>query len=97
MHLSPRVPVSKLEKLLEKLLGGASDANFTFAELRYLLLRLGFDERIHGSHHVYRMDGQPSARAVIQPDGKNAKPYQVAQVRGAVLALQLGRTGDGQV
>jgi hypothetical protein len=89
--------VGRLDELLEKLPGGTSDANFTFAELRYILLRLGFDERIHGSHHVYRIQGQPSARAVIQPDGKNAKPYRVAQVRNAVLALKTGGTGDGQV
>ncbi|HEX6748690.1 MAG TPA: type II toxin-antitoxin system HicA family toxin [Longimicrobium sp.] len=88
--------MSKLDKLIEKLLSGTSDANFSFSELRYILLHLGFDERIHGSHHVYRNAERPSVRAVLQPDGKNAKPYQVAQVRDAVLELNSGGA-DGSV
>jgi hypothetical protein len=44
--------MSKLEKLLIKFLRGTSDANIDFDELRSLLLRLGFEERIKGSHHI---------------------------------------------
>jgi hypothetical protein len=88
--------VSKYEKLVEKLLGRDSDANFTFSELRYILQHLGFVERVHGSHHVYRSAGLPGVNLVLQPDGKDAKPYQVAQVRRAVLMHQSGGA-DGQV
>jgi hypothetical protein len=36
--------MSKFEKLFIKLLRGQSDANFSFDELRNLLLKLDFDE-----------------------------------------------------
>jgi hypothetical protein len=42
--------MSKLEKLLIKILRGASDKNIDFEEFKNLLLRLGFEERIKGSH-----------------------------------------------
>ena len=37
--------MSGAEKILEKILRGTSDANIRFADLRGLLLRLGFGER----------------------------------------------------
>ena len=51
----------------------------TFQELRRLAEAFGFElKRITGSHHIYQ-----HPRAVgnlnLQPDGKNAKPYQVRQ------------------
>jgi hypothetical protein len=45
--------MSRFDKLLLKLLRGASDASFAFDDLRYILERLGFDERIRGSHHMF--------------------------------------------
>lgn len=44
--------MSKHGNLLVKLLRGASDRNTDFEELHGLLLRLGFEERIKGSHHI---------------------------------------------
>ena len=41
----------KYKKLLFQVLRGASDASTPFDALRNLLLRLGFEERIRGSHH----------------------------------------------
>jgi predicted RNA binding protein YcfA (HicA-like mRNA interferase family) len=35
-------------------LEGRSDANIAFDDLRALLLRLGFEERTRGSHHIFR-------------------------------------------
>jgi predicted RNA binding protein YcfA (HicA-like mRNA interferase family) len=83
--------VSRLAKLLEKLLSGTADASFAFDDLRHVLLRLGFDERIHGSHHVYRCRGARTVRVVLQPSGKDAKPYQVKQVRDALRKLNAER------
>ena len=40
-------------KILFKVLGGQSDANIPFNDLVRLLLRLGFDLRIRGSHHIF--------------------------------------------
>ena len=41
------------DKTLDKILRGTSDANIPFADLCDLLHRLGFDERIRISHHIF--------------------------------------------
>ena len=38
--------MNRHERLLQKILGGRSDANIRFDELRALMRYLGFDERI---------------------------------------------------
>jgi predicted RNA binding protein YcfA (HicA-like mRNA interferase family) len=81
--------MSRLDKLLLKLLRGASDGSFAFDDLRYILLHLGFAERISGSHHIYRLEGLEE-RVTLQPLGKDAKPYQVKQVRDVVMKYGLG-------
>jgi hypothetical protein len=45
--------MSKFEKLMQKLLSGFSDRNMDFDELKSILSRLGFKERVKGSHHIY--------------------------------------------
>jgi predicted RNA binding protein YcfA (HicA-like mRNA interferase family) len=76
--------VAQWEKVLRRILDGHADNNIRFTDLRGLLKRLGFAERIEGSHHVYDKDG---VRQIIdlQPrhDGK-AKGYQVKQVRSVL-------------
>jgi hypothetical protein len=42
--------VVKHDKVLDRILRGTSDANIAFADLRHLLKRLGFAERIRGDH-----------------------------------------------
>jgi len=49
--------MGKHERLLQTILRGRSDANIRFADLRALLLHLGFSERIRGSHHLFDKDG----------------------------------------
>ena len=49
----------------------------------------GFDERIRGSHHVYRKQGIPE-KVNLQRDDGNAKPYQVKQLRRLALKYHLG-------
>lgn len=88
--------MSRFEKLFIKLMRGMSDANFSFDDLRHILTRLGFGERVHGSHHVFRRPDIPE-RLVIQPNGKDAKPYQVGQVRDIIERYSLGGADDGQV
>ena len=65
---------ARYENLLRRILGGRSDANIRFSDLRQLLLHLGFDERVRGSHHIFRRNG---VRELInlQRDGSHAKPY----------------------
>lgn len=64
------------KKTLEKVRRGTSDANIQFGDLTTLLLALGFEERIKGSHHIFSLEGQEAALN-LQQDGSKAKPYQV--------------------
>jgi len=81
--------VAKYRDLLERILLGDSDAGIDFDDLRSLLLRLGFEERIRGSHHLFRKAGIQE-RLNLQRDGRHAKVYQVRQVRAVLLRYRLG-------
>lgn len=65
-----------------------ADANIDFDDLRGILLSLGFEERTRGSHHLFRKSGIEE-RVNLQRDGRNAKPYQVKQVRAVILRYKL--------
>jgi predicted RNA binding protein YcfA (HicA-like mRNA interferase family) len=79
------------DKTLRRLLTGASDAAIRFDDLCSLLESLGFDQRVKGSHHLFRKSGIDE-RINLQRDGSNAKPYQVRQVRNIVVKYRLGDT-----
>jgi predicted RNase H-like HicB family nuclease len=69
--VSPRV--ARPEKILEQVLGGRSDANVGFEDLRNLLIHLGFRERTRGSHRIVRRewnrrDDQPPTRIVCRSE-----------------------------
>ena len=81
--------MSKWDKLLFTILRGGSDANISFDDLRVLLLRLGFEEKIRGSHHVFRLATIPD-KPNLQKSGSKAKPYQVKQVREIIVKHNLG-------
>ena len=81
--------MSTNDRTLSRVLRGGSDSNIGFNALRQLLLRLGFEERIRGSHHIFRKDGVEE-RINLQRDGSRAKAYQVRQVRAIIL-----RYGNG--
>ena len=81
--------MGKYEKLLLEILRGKSDANVEFDELRRMLRRLGFEERIRGSHHVFRRDGIEE-KINLQRDKGKAKVYQVRQVRAVIVKYGLG-------
>jgi len=77
------------EKLLITILRGTSDTNVSFRQLCDFLKRLGFEERISGSHHIFYRKDFPEI-INIQPKGSKAKPYQVKQIRMIILKYQLG-------
>ena len=77
------------DRVLERVLRGASDANIPFADLRRLLLRLGFTERVRGDHHIFAKAGVEEI-VNLQPKGARAKPYQVKQVRNLITRYRLG-------
>jgi predicted RNA binding protein YcfA (HicA-like mRNA interferase family) len=80
--------VDKYEELRQRIFEGRSDANINFEDLRRLLKRMGFEERVRGSHHLFRKEG---VRELInlQHDGSKAKIYQVRQVRHIMLRYRL--------
>lgn len=79
----------RYDDLLARILGGSSDANIAFNDLCWLLRRLGFDERVKGSHHVLRRQGVEEL-INLQRDGSKAKVYQVRQVRATIIRYKLG-------
>jgi hypothetical protein len=81
--------LGKYDKLLRRILVGKSDANIPFSDLRQLLIRLGFDERIKGDHHIFTKEGVEEILN-LQPKGSMAKLYQVKQVRNVIVRYKLG-------
>jgi predicted RNA binding protein YcfA (HicA-like mRNA interferase family) len=80
--------VAKYEALLARILSGTADAGIGFNELCRLLARLGFEERIRGGHHIFTKDDVEEILN-LQPKGRNAKPYQVKQVRTLIVKYRL--------
>jgi hypothetical protein len=75
-------------QVLLQILEGTSDSNIRFADLRALLIGLGFSERIRGSHHIFT---KPDVSEImnLQPRGSFAKAYQVKQVRRVIVRYKL--------
>lgn len=88
--------MGKYSKLRERILAGSSDGNIEFSERCQLLVRLGFDERIKGSHHIFtRSDVVEIIN--LQPKGNKAKAYQVKQVRSILVQYRLGESDVDQI
>jgi hypothetical protein len=68
-------------KILERVLSGRADANIRFDDLRNLLLRLGFDERSRGSHHLFVKEGIEDM-INLQREGHLAKSYESLRPKG---------------
>jgi predicted RNA binding protein YcfA (HicA-like mRNA interferase family) len=77
-----------VEKIIEKLLRGESDANVRFADLCQVLEAKGFRMRVSGSHDIFAKTGVVE-RINLQREGANAKPYQVKQVRKILAQYKL--------
>jgi hypothetical protein len=60
-----------------------------------VLKRLGFEERIRGSHHIFTRDGIEEILN-LQPRRSRAKPYQVKQVRNVIVRYRLAEEQDAQ-
>jgi predicted RNA binding protein YcfA (HicA-like mRNA interferase family) len=88
--------MNKYNKLIDIILKGTSDTNISFNDLCHLMIYLGFDRRIKGSHHLFRKDGVDEM-INIQKDGNKAKPYQVRQIRNILLKYKIKGYNDGQI
>lgn len=84
------------DPVLLRVLEGVSDANIRFADMRRLLHRLEFQERVRGSHHIF---SRPDVDEILnlQPKGPKAKPYQVRQVRNVILKYRMAGGNDAEV
>ncbi len=80
--------MARYDELLARILRATSDANIPFNQLRHLLRRLGFDERIRGDHYIFTKGGVEEIFN-LQPKGHQAKPYQVKQVRAVLVKYGL--------
>jgi len=81
--------MGKYDKLFANILSGRNDKSIRFNELIHLLRTMGFSERIKGDHHIYyRQDIEEILN--LQPNGSQAKAYQVKQVRNVILKYNLG-------
>jgi hypothetical protein len=80
--------MSKINKLIVKILSGKSDRNIKFADLCNLLIYIGFELRTKGSHHIFRLSGL-KRMLNLQKDGDLAKEYQVKQVRDLLVENKL--------
>jgi len=85
--------MARTHKLLEQILRGDADANIPFSGMLQLLRRLGFQERVRGGHHIFFREGVPEILN-LQPQGNKCKPYQVKQVRNAIIANRLAGEAD---
>ena len=77
-----------VEKTLEKLLRGESEANIRFDKICQVLQAKGFRMRMSGSHHIFTKSGVME-RINLQKEGSKAKPYQVRQVRKILSQYKL--------
>ena len=86
--------MSRIKKVLDKVLVGTSDANILFDDICKLLDHLGFEKRMKGtSHHIFFKTGIDEILN-LQPKGNNAKPYQVKQVRKLIIKYHLGERNE---
>ncbi|NLB56631.1 MAG: type II toxin-antitoxin system HicA family toxin [Lentisphaerae bacterium] len=84
--------MSKYVKVFHHIMTRRSDSNVAFNDLCELLIRLGFDRRIRGDHHVFTMTGVEEI-INLQPKHGMAKAYQVKQVREMLLKYKLRMEG----
>ena len=80
--------MSKAEKLFAKLMEGRSDANFPFDDLCTLLAQLGYTARKAKGSHILFQRGNSFVN-LQSTSGRQAKPYQVRQVRQELQSLNL--------
>jgi predicted RNA binding protein YcfA (HicA-like mRNA interferase family) len=79
----------KLNKVFDRVMEG--QGTISFRDFERLLVALGFShDRTSGSHRIY-VHPEVNRPLSVQPRGKDAKPYQVRQLRAMIeeFSLQL--------
>ncbi|MBC8098625.1 MAG: type II toxin-antitoxin system HicA family toxin [Armatimonadetes bacterium] len=66
--------------------------NISFNDFVFIILAFGFKQnRVTGSHHIYDHPDVPQSVSV-QPDGNQAKPYQIRQFLRLIKKYNLTMT-----
>jgi predicted RNA binding protein YcfA (HicA-like mRNA interferase family) len=79
--------MARPSKVLDRVLEGRGAV--PFRDLEKLLLALGFThDRTSGSHRIY-MHPKATRPLSVQPRGKDAKPYQLRQLRAMIEEFKL--------
>jgi predicted RNA binding protein YcfA (HicA-like mRNA interferase family) len=79
--------MANVQKAYRKIIQG--QGTVSFRDLQRLLITLGFGpDRVAGSHHIY-LHPDVSRPINIQPAGKDAKPYQIRQLRDIIREFGL--------
>ena len=86
--------MGRLEKVLSRVLRGASDRNIPFRDICWLLEKLDFTERVRGGHHIFS-HSEIEEVINLQPKRSKAKVYQVRQVREILTRYGLANEEPG--
>ncbi|TSA32727.1 MAG: type II toxin-antitoxin system HicA family toxin [Porphyromonadaceae bacterium] len=86
--------MTQKDKLIGRILSGASDKNIDFHDLIGLLDSLGFSCRVKGSHNIFYKDGIEEIINIQPLSNNKAKPYQVKQIRFLILKYKLNFTSN---
>ena len=79
--------MAKPDKVFERVMEGRGATSFR--DFERLLFALGFThDRTSGSHRIY-VHPRVSRPLSVQPRGKDAKPYQVRQLRAMIEEFDL--------
>ena len=79
--------MARPSKELDRVLEGRGAVSFR--DLEKLLLALGFShDRTSGSHRIY-VHPRATRPLSVQPRGKDAKPYQLRQLRAMIEEFEL--------
>jgi virulence-associated protein VapD len=76
--------VGKVEKTVNRIVQGNSDANLRFKDVCSVLEHFGFSKRVRGDHHIFTHE-RVTEILNLQPRNGKAKPYQVKQVRNVLI------------
>ena len=74
-----------MDKILEKVISGQHDKNIKFQDMRRLLLKYDFSERIRGDHYIFSKENVFEIINLQPLKSGKAKQYQVKQVRNLFL------------
>ena len=77
--------MSQRQKLLAQLLNTHNPTNLDFTSLVNLLVFLGFEQRVRGSHHLFTKTGIAEIINIQPAVGNSVKPYQANQVRAVLV------------